>query len=392
MKIFVKNLSGCIQRKADVRRYKQYFQTNGHEIVNNIDDCDIIFLWTCAYRKDYHDNSLRVIDAYKKKRAQLIVGGCLMSIDPTGLREHFSGQCVEWKHQNTAMDELFRAKNFPLHNFEREFIEKCIPSDMELYKMKHPEFKITYSDQFIKVFPSEGCEMNCSYCAEKLAFPPYNSIPIDDIVTQCRSLIQQTGQKRVVLWADSLGDYGHDSGTSLPELINSLLTIDKKLELGLENIHPKHFLSNFDVLMDFIRSGAIFLLKIPIQSAVDRVLELMNRCYTVENIEKIFSSIMATGFRNFETDVIAGFPTEARDEFRQTIKFLVRHRVKYVLLSGYLETAGMASSALHPKTPPEEIRRRLREAFTTLDNAGIFHNSDNSESSQERFAKDYIEL
>ena len=392
MKVFLRGLNACIQRKADIKRYRQYLAENGHELVGSPEEAETILLWTCSYRRDQHDNSLRLVDEYGKLPGELVVCGCLPSIDPAGLRHCFKGRAFEWKNQYDWMPALFGTSAPDLAGFERGFMERSIPKDLATYKQENPHQKVTYSDQFLKMYPSEGCKQTCAYCAERMAFPAYRSIPVQSLVDRSRALMEETGQRRLVLWADSLGDYGHDMGESLPGLVRALLAIDPAVEIGLENMHPVHALGHLPFLLELLDEGRLFLLKVPIQSASGRVLSLMRRNYDRADIERLFGAVMGTGFKNFETDVIAGFPTETGDEFLETLDFVTGHRVKYVLLSGYLETPGMDSAAIFPKVPQEEIARRLELARERLGLAGIFYNDDNSSSAKERFEKDFVDF
>lgn len=392
MRVFVRGLNACLQRKADVSRYKQFILANGHKLVSNPKESDLILLWTCAYRQDLHDHSLRTIDSYKNIGPRLIVCGCLPSINKEALYKHFDGYCFEWKNQDDHMTSIFGTAAGSLENFDRAFIERCIPSELESYRNSHPNYKVTYSDQFLKMYPSEGCKKECTYCAERLAFPNYKSIPIEKLVAECKSLMEQTGQWRVVLWADSLGDYGHDTSQSMPQLVDSLLSLDDRVQVGLENIHPQHCLQYLNYIIRLIKEKRLFLLKTPIQSSVDRILHLMKRDYTNSDLVHIFDAVTSTGFDNFETDIIAGFPTETDEEFRETIAFVINYSLKYALVSGYLETPGMESAKIVPKVLPSEIKQRLAYAQQALTSAGIRCNYDNNEASKERFERDYIDF
>ncbi|CAN2046952.1 tRNA N6-threonylcarbamoyladenosine [Candidatus Magnetomoraceae bacterium gMMP-1] len=392
MKIFIRGLNACLQRKADLQRYVEYLEANRHEIVKTIEASDTILLWTCAYRQDQHNHSLEVIDRYKNLEQELIVCGCLPSINPEGLKEHFDGKSFEWKFQEENMRELFGGGEASLSDFELPVIERCLPADLETYRKEHPEVKVGYTDQFIKIYVSEGCEFNCTYCAERLAFPKYKSVPVEKLVDACKKMIEETGQKRIVLWADSLGDYGHDIGCTLSELIQALLKIAPDVEIGIENIHPKHFLEQYDSLIKLIKKKKIFLLNMPIQSASDRILKMMNRLYTRADLDHIFIGLTEAEFDNCETDIIVGFPTETDAEYQETLDMLIHYQLKYVKISGYLETPGMPSNTIVPKIAAEEIRQRVLNAGWTLQEANIICNYDNNEVCQERFSKNLVEL
>ncbi len=224
LKVFVRGLNACLQRKADLQRYKLYLLDNGHEVVPTVEEADAILLWTCAFRQDQHDNSLRAIDGYQGLPQELIVCGCLPSINPEALAAHHKGSFFHWKEQDEGLARLFGKTKGTVSEYDRAFMERCLPTDLESFRRDNPLVKVGYTDQFLKMYISEGCEFKCTYCAERLAFPAYASVSRERLVERCRRLIAETGQKRVVLWADSLGDYGHERGDSFPKLLDDLIT------------------------------------------------------------------------------------------------------------------------------------------------------------------------
>ena len=95
MKVFVRGLNSCGMRSVNIQRYRDCLVANGHELVNNPDDSDVILLWTCAFRGDVRDNSLSVIKRYAETCGdKLVVGGCLPDIDRELLRKHFRGSIL----------------------------------------------------------------------------------------------------------------------------------------------------------------------------------------------------------------------------------------------------------------------------------------------------------
>lgn len=391
MRIYVRGLNSCIQRKSDVARYRRYLKANGHTLVASPEESDLILLWTCAFRDDHRVNSLNKIKAYKRYDAELVVCGCLPSIDEEGLRDAFQGHFFAWKDDAERLPEILGAGAGGLADCGRVAGERDIGTDLLTFRKENPAYKVAYGDQFLKLFVSEGCSLECAYCVERLAFPPYRSIPIDELVSETRNLMLKTGSSKVVLWADSLGEYGRDRGDSLLDLIRELLRIDG-LRIGLENLNPQHAVEFFDPLMDLVRSGDIFLLNMPIQSASDRLLGLMARKYSRAELNTIFGTLKAACFTEVETHVIVGFPTETEDEYEDTVDFLLSYSPKYVTLSGYMEARAAVSAGILPKVESSEIRKRVLDAARICQEKGIVCNYDNSTLSRERFEKELVLL
>jgi len=386
MNVFIKGFNGCWMRKTDIQRYKEFFLANGHSIVNNPAQSDIILLWTCAFRRDYRDNSLAQIKYYENEfDAEVVVAGCLPDIDADLLRTSFKGRVLNWRDDTVKMKEFFHPTRQQLSDITRTVHENRLCDDVAEYRKQHPDRAASFADQFIKLHVSEGCRFECTYCSERLAFPPYRSFSADQLVDACRRTIRESGYKEVMLLGDSIGDYGHDSGTSLPALMGRITMLDPEVTISLHGLNPAHFLQFYDAMTGFLHKDVIKHISLPIQTASDRILRLMNRPYTLEGIDKIFQLLHSSGFRGFETHLIIGFPGEREEDFEATMDFVLRHRPHYVLASGFMEASGAPAAMLPDKVDEVTKRDRLRRARQRMHAAGIICNTDDSELSTARF-------
>lgn len=385
MKIFIKGLNSCTMRKQKLRQYRNFLISNGHEIVNKPDEGDIIILWTCAFRGDVRDNSLSEIKRYQKGyKAELIVAGCLPDIAPDLLKKEFSGRIVPWRDDKNKMKEFFGKGRGGLEEIPSTFVEENLCVDVEKFRKENPDKDATFHDQFIKLVVSEGCNYNCTYCSERMAFPSYHSFPEEALVKGCRLMIEKTGCYDVMLLADSLGDYGYDANTDLPALMQKLSQVDPKLKIALNNLNPAGYIRFFDEISKLVAKGVIRHLNLPIQSASARILKLMNRPYTRQDIDRIFSSLNDVDFKEFDTHVIFGFPGETDEDFEETLQFIIKHKPKYVLASGFMEAPGMPAYQLPNKVSQQVKRKRLRVFYKQVRSAGIICNTDESQLGSDR--------
>lgn len=387
MRVFTKGLNSCAMRKQNLQHYNNFLMANGHEVVSSPADAESIILWTCAFREDVRDNSLEAIRRFSTEyRGDVIVTGCLPDISPEMLRAVFDGRVIPWRNDGPAMERLFGGK-YSFESVPGVFVEDNFCTDVAQFRRENPEKDATFQDQFIKLVISEGCHYQCSYCSERLAFPPFRSFPEKELVEKCREAIYRTGHKEVILLADSLGDYGADRGGSLPELIGKLLEIDPAVRVALSNLNPDGFIRFQDDLVAFIRNGKIRHLNLPIQSASDRILKLMNRPYSRDQIEQVLESLHALRFSEFDTHLLIGFPGETDSDFEETVRFIVRRGPKYVLASGFMETDSMPASRLPDKVGAEERGARLRRLSERMRAEGIICNTDDSALIRDRFRR-----
>ncbi|MEW5947229.1 MAG: radical SAM protein [bacterium] len=379
MKVFVKGLNACLQRRFDVDRYKRYVMDCGHELVNEPDIADMILLWTCSFRQDFCDNSLSFVDKYAERFGEdkIVLCGCLPAINKEILNERYSGRYFKWSEEEKGLEETFVKPGSKKPDILRTVAEGNITTDIHKYRDENPDKNSSYYDQFIKLYISEGCPYECSFCAEKLAFPPYRSFPMEHILNECREILKNSNTKKVVFIADSVGSYGLDIGSSLEELITSILGIEDGVTIGLMNVHPVDFLEYKDYLAGLIKTKKLIHLSVPIQSATDRILKLMNRPYNKAHLEEIFGTLRELDFKELETHQIVGIPSETFEEFMETVEFFIRYKPKYVMASGYMESSFMESSKLKGKLSNEEIARRLVIVADELNRNNIICNYDN---------------
>ncbi len=385
MKVFIKGLNSCGMRKANLRRYADFLLENGHEISRTPHDCDVILLWTCAFRRDFLDNSVSEIKRYTDQYdGELVVCGCLPDIDGETLSQNFSGRFIRWRDDEKQMEECFDAPRKKLSEIEWLLNKDYLCDDVEEFRGENPDKDASFTDQFNSLFVTEGCRFECTYCSERLAFPPCHSFGEEKLIQDCRRMIEKTGKLNVMLLGDSIGDYGHDTGSSLPELMRKLKSISPDLKIALQGFNPASFMNFYDEMERFLINGDICHLQLPMQSASDRILHLMNRPYTKADLSKVFGLLNRVDFSEFDTHLIVGFPGETEQDVEETLNFVLKHKPKYVLMSGYMESPEMASSSLPHKVDNDTRYKRLRRIESQVKAAGILCNTDDSELSADR--------
>jgi tRNA-2-methylthio-N6-dimethylallyladenosine synthase len=80
---------------------------------------------------------------------------------------------------------------------------------------------------------------------------------------------------------------------------------------------------------------------LPLQAGNNRILELMNRTYTIEAFEDLVQRLReaVTGV-SITTDVIVGFPTETDGEYKDTFRAMERIRFDAAFIFKYSERRG----------------------------------------------------
>lgn len=373
MKVYIKSLNICPMRRVNIFKYKEALKDSGHEVVASPNDADKILVWTCAFREDFHDNSIDVLKKFESQGHKVVAAGCLPSIDPLIIQKEFFGEIIHYNNDKEEFNKIFGSS---LESARYPVAEAPITMDLNEYRKQHPNLKIVNDDQYIKLFISEGCTRMCSYCTEIKAFPKYKSYPLDKIINKAKELVQRTGIKKIALFGDDIGAYGIDIDSSLIELIEKLTSFDDEVKISLKQINPVYWLRDFDEFKRLIDSKKIFQMLLPIQSANDRILSLMKREYTAENLEFLFSSVKNNKDIELETHIIAGFPSETVEEWEETVKFVTKHYFKYIMGNIYMAGIGTEAADMPNQITLEEKERRMITGAEEIEKIGtvVGHN------------------
>lgn len=385
MKVFVKGLNVCPQRNQKVAQYKKYLTLNGHQIVDNYKDADKVLLWTCGFRQDVFDNSIFVIEQLNNAGVDLIVGGCVPDIHPEKLAEVHKGQILPWRNDFNKINECFGDEVVTLTDIPDAYGEPSICDDIESFKKDHPSCNVTFYDMFNKLVVSEGCSFACSYCSERLMLPPYRSYPLDQVLSECRQLIDKTKKYKIALFGESLGQYGKDIGMTFPELLHIIREIDGRIQYLLNNINPYNILEFYNEFGKMLNDDYFYHISLPLQSGSDKILALMNRPYTIAKIDRLFSLFSKYNFSNFDTHIILGFPGETENDFMETCNFIRKYKPNYVLVSKCYLNNNIPAAKLPDHVDDEIVTERVHRVRTICAEIGAFCNSEGGEHMKTKF-------
>jgi threonylcarbamoyladenosine tRNA methylthiotransferase CDKAL1 len=209
---------------------------------------------------------------------------------------------------------------------------------------------------------SEGCNGGCSYCIVRKARGRLISRSPEDVVESVRRLVG-SGMVEVQLTSQDTAAYGTDIGTSVPELLRSIMQVpgDYMIRIGMMN--PDTARPILGDLISVLESRRIYkFVHLPAQSGSDRILDAMGRRYRaddflgiVDHLRGAFEGIYIT------TDVIIGFPGEADDDFRQTLDLIKFSGPDKVNVTKFSRRPGTRAARLYDM--PDRIKKeRSREA------------------------------
>lgn len=117
---------------------------------------------------------------------------------------------------------------------------------------------------------------------------------------------------------------------SLSRKLFSSFHFAEKTEFTIE-VNPSSFTR--EKFFEYVESG-VNRISVGVQCLDSKLLANHGRLQSVEHVEETFKILSDSGFRNINGDVIYGLPGQTDKSILETIKFLVKHKVKHISMYG----------------------------------------------------------
>ncbi len=346
---------GCPKNDVDSELIAGAFKKAGYAVEWDNIKGETVVINTCGFVKDAIDESLdAILQSIKAKKEGLVkkvvVTGCLAQ----RFGEKLSSQLKEV--------DLFVGvsgfENIPSllnHPQKKEFIKKT-PFTAYPERLERVAYRNTYS-AYMKI--SDGCNNRCSYCVIPLIKGKMISRQRKDIVDEAKALADR-GAVELNLIAQDTMNFGIDRGQK--ELISLLAELEKINGFNwirLNYLYPSHITEDF---LSFVSDSEkiVKYFDMPIQHISGRILKLMNRSTTPDDIKKIVKRV-AKHIREpfFRTTVIVGFPGETGDDFNELLSFFDEYAFHRIGVFPYSNEQPAPASRLKDIVPGELILERL---------------------------------
>lgn len=238
---------------------------------------------------------------------------------------------------------------------KNKWILKQVQDDKE----NHDKF-LNSGRMMVKI--QDGCDRFCSYCVVPFTRGRVTSRTISDIVAEIQK--SPISIQEVILTAINTEYFGKDTGETLMQLVDSILTHTKIDRVSFGSIHPwsitPEFLSWYKKNKDNPRFVHFF--HIPIQSGSNTILKYMNRNYTREKILDRLNELHSINPKALiATDVIVGFPGETEKEFQETYDFLKLSPITKFHVFRYSPRPGTAAIKFQNEPTSQDKRERSQK-------------------------------
>ena len=320
---------GCQMNVADSETMAGVLERAGLTLVERPEDADAVLINTCAIREHAEQRVLGRLGDFarlKQARPELIVGvaGCMA--------QHLRRRLLDSSRVLDLVVGPDGYRDLP------ELLRRAAGEPVAHVRLDRDE---TYGDLEPRREPGvrawvtaqRGCDKFCSYCVVPYTRGRERSLPLGELVAQVRDAVAK-GFREVVFLGQTVNSY-HDGTHDFADLLRAADRIDGLLRIRYTSPHPAD-------MSDRVISAMAECAKVcpqvhlPIQSGSDRMLEAMQRTYTLAGyrdvVARLRGSIPDLGL---STDVIVGFPGETEEDFERTVEVMREMRYDSAFLFKY---------------------------------------------------------
>lgn len=314
---------GCQQNVADGEKIKGQLSEMGFEFAGSPEEADFILFNTCAVREHAQDRVFGNVGALKnikRRHPATIIAVCGCMTEQEHVAERFKksypfvnivfGTHVIHRLPEMLYTTLTDSKRVFLRGHEGEEVLEGIPTRRD-----------GTSRAWVTVML--GCDNFCSYCIVPYVRGREKSRRPEEIVSECRELIQ-AGYKEITLLGQNVNSYGKDlpEPVSFAQLLRTIDALPGDFKIRFMTSHPKDATKE---LIDVIAESrkVSHHLHLPVQSGSNRILKAMNRHYTREQyLDLVAYAKKRIPDLSLTSDIIVGFPGETREDFEETLSLI----------------------------------------------------------------------
>ncbi|MEM3837644.1 MAG: tRNA (N(6)-L-threonylcarbamoyladenosine(37)-C(2))-methylthiotransferase [Fervidicoccaceae archaeon] len=347
MRILLRTL-GCALNRGDSLVIRDSLERAGHSFVDDPHQADVIIVNTCAVRSDSEQKSLKLISRLTSEnpKAKLIVTGCLAEVSPYSILRLFPEASLISPYR---VGEVVHV----LDNGQRLLLG---------YSSEKRELMPISVMGAIAILPiNDGCLGNCSFCVTKKARRILSSKPPSLVLHSIRDAVKK-GAREIQLASQDAGAYGVDLAGKklLPELIEAVdREVPGKYMIRIAMMNPDTIRDIIWEVVDMYRSEHVFkFAHIPLQSADDSVLKLMNRRYTLQDFMGLVGILKREipGI-TIATDILIGHPGEDDAAFKKTLEIVKSGLLDRVHIAQYTQRPFTYSSRMQQVSDGEKKSR-----------------------------------
>ena len=359
---------GCQQNVNDGEKIKGVLQDVGYGLCDNVEHADLILFNTCAVREHAEQRVFGNVGALKKLKEQnprLMIGvcGCMAQQEHIVEKLRQSYPYVDLVFGVDGIDRLPAMLAERIRKGKR-YLEK--PAERNAVVEELPIRRDSGFRAWLPIM--YGCDNFCTYCIVPYVRGREKSRKPGDILAEFRGLVE-AGYKEITLLGQNVNSYGKglEEQIDFSDLLNLLCTVPGDYHIRFMTSHPKDASHK---LIDTIAAQPKLCkhLHLPVQCGSDRLLQQMNRHYTIEQyLELIEYARKTVPGITFSSDIIVGFPGETEEDFVKTLELVQKVGYMQLFTFIYSKRTGTKAAELPDPTPRKEKTDRMSRLLKVQD-------------------------
>jgi len=353
---------GCQMNLADTELLFGHLGRHGYRRTDDPSGADVILLNTCAIREHAEERVLgRLGDLVRHKaprpEVQLGLAGCMAQ----HLRDQLMAK-LPFVDFIVGPDAYRRLPEMLGHPAGDPFVDVRLDR-AETYADIAPE-----RGRGVRAWVTimRGCDKFCTFCVVPYVRGRERSLPADALIEQVRQLAAD-GYREVVYLGQTVNAY-RDGNVDFAELLRRTAAIEGIARIRFTSPHPSDMTER---VIDAMASCPKVCpqLHLPVQSGSDRILEKMERGYSVaEYVDLVQRLRRAVPGIALTTDVIVGFPGEEETDFLATRELMKTVGYDSAFMFKYSARSG-TKAFKWPETVSEEEKGRRLQAIIAVQEA-----------------------
>lgn len=342
---------GCSKNIYDSEVLMAQLKANKFDVSHESNDqeASTVIINTCGFIDNAKQESIDTILAYADAKEKglvdkVIVTGCLSERYKPDLEKEIPN-----------IDHYFGTKDLPklLKTLKADYKHELVGERILTTPAHFAYFKI-----------AEGCDRPCAFCAIPLMRGKHVSTPIEQLVSNAKSLAAK-GTKELILIAQDLTYYGLDiyKKRDLANLVDQLSDVEGIEWIRLHYAFPAGFpMEVLDVMKN--RSNVCNYLDMPLQHCTDNMLKAMRRGITRKRSDALIDEI-----RNkvpditLRTTLISGFPGETEADFEEMKEWVAQKQFDRLGIFNYSHEENTHAYKLVDDVPDEVKQFRADEVM-----------------------------
>lgn len=364
---------GCQLNEHDSENLAAMLEAMGFQASPDPEEADIYVLNTCSIRENADNRFFAYLGNAKERRSRkadllVVVCGC-MSMIP----EHVE----RIKRSFPFVDIVFGPQD--IYRFP-ELLHRRLAGSRRVYDVGGndviAEGLPVVRERHYRALCSiiYGCNNFCTYCIVPYTRGRERSRDPAEIEHEIAEL-ERDGFSEIMLLGQNVNAYGKDLppiserwGNNFAALLDRIASRYHIPRIRFMTSHPK------DISLDLLDVMAAYPqierhLHLPLQSGSDRILQAMNRHYTVERyLHTVEEARKRIPGLSITTDIIVGFPGETEADFEATLELVRKVAYDSAFTFQYSPRYGTPAALLEQQLPPELMKERF-ERLLELQNA-----------------------